>query len=137
MVTFSNISDYVTDENIELTGIDLSFGKGRFITIRRAGGANTEFNVYSAQRLKQFKDAIQHDELEDDEAKAAMFDIYAKKVVIGWRGWLDDKGKEIPFTVANCVALFNSSIEIYKTIYSESQNLNNFRQEEVASLGKE
>lgn len=137
MVTFSNISDYVTDENVEMAGVDLSFGKGRFITIRRAGGANEDFNIYSAQRLAAHKDAVKHKELTDDEARDAMFDIYAKKIVIGWRGWKDDNSNDIPFTTANCIALFNSSIEIYKTVFDESQDLNNFRKEEVSSLGNE
>ena len=134
---FGNIQDYVTDGIIELKGVDLSFGKGRFITIARAGGSNQAFKFYSANKFKSHNKEMKRGELDEAVAEATMHDIYASKVVIGWKGWTGDNGKDIPFTVKNCIALFKASPEIYRIVYEESQNLDNFRKEEVAESGNE
>lgn len=134
---FANIDDYVTDKNMELDGVDLSFGKGRCITIRRAGGSNAKFTTYVASKLRDNEISVNGDAMDDHKAKGIMYDAYAKLVVIGWKGWLDETGKEIEFSYDNCVSLFNSSREIYEHVVTQANTLNNFRSAEVKSSGNE
>ena len=39
MIKFGNIDNYVTDDSLETDGVELDFGNGIFITVRRAGGS--------------------------------------------------------------------------------------------------
>lgn len=134
---FANISDYQTDSNVENEGVDLGFGNGRFITIRRAGGSNTTFKTYFASEYGKLGKDVEGKVLDNDEATNVMFDIYAKTIVMDWRGWTDAKGKEIPFSVSNCITLFKEAEEIWLTVYDNAQKLSNFRSLEVQDSGKE
>lgn len=128
---FANIDDYITSPELESEGVDYNLGKGRFITIRRAGGANEAFKLYSATKLKEFSDVDLEEDVDEDFASEVMYDIYAKKVVMDWRGFVDAEGKEIPYSVDNCVALFNASKEIYQKVFNASNDLDNFRVKEI------
>lgn len=134
---FANIKDYITDPAIEQEGVNLSFGQGRFITILRAGGSNTAYNTYSAFQFKKHAKELKHGELEEAQAAEIMYDIYATKVVVGWKGWVGNDGQEIPFSIDACKRLFRESKEIYRVVREESENLDNFRYEEVVESGKE
>ena len=132
MTTFANIDDYVTDPGLEQDGIRLGFGKNRFIDIRRAGGTNVEYDNYVANRAKQ---CMVDGEIDNDIAKEEFIKAYAKKVVTGWSGWLDDKGNEIEFSADKCIELFNASPEIYEKVKVNANNLDNFRRQEVKDSG--
>lgn len=134
---FGNIDDFLTDANLETEGVDLSFGKDRFITVRRAGGANVAFTNYLADAFKGNEFAVANKSMTDEEARVIMYDAYASFVVIGWRGWQDDKGKEIPYSKENCVELFTESRELYEHIVRTANDLNTFRQNEVKDSGNE
>jgi len=138
MVKFGNIDDFTTDDELEMEGVDLSFGKERFITVRRAGGANKTFANHLADKFKQSESiGLGESSVDETEARAIMYNAYAKFVVIGWRGWNGSDGKPIPFTIENCIALFHESREIYDHIVKQAGNLNNFRNKEVQESGKE
>lgn len=132
---FGNINDYVTDPDLERDGIRLAFGKGRFIDIRRAGGSNTEFLTDMAERVRKHEKEIEDGVLEEEVASKEFIESYARTVVIGWEGWKDAKGKDVPFNVENCVALFQASEEIYSKVRKNAQDLDNFRQEEIKATG--
>lgn len=138
MSKFGNIDDYVTDPGLELSGIDLSFGKGRFITVKRSGGANEQFTNHVANKLRE-QDAtvVNRSAMDEEVATEIMYDAYARFVVIGWRGWKDDKGKDIPFSAENCIELFNDSREIYEHVVTQCNKADNFRTLEVKQSGKE
>jgi len=132
---FGNIGDYQTEADIEMDGVIIPFKKGRSITIRRAGGSNQAYTDYAAMRFKETKRQTKTGDVEEDVAREVMYDIYATKVVIGWAGWKDKEGKDIPFTKQNCMKLFQESREIYAIIFEEAQNLDNFRSEEIFNSG--
>lgn len=138
MVKFGNISSYTTDPEIEKNGIDVFFPKEKFyITIRRSGGANTEFKNKMAEALKNAQSNVGKKELSEKEEDYIIFELFASTVVLGWRNLLDDKGKDIPFSVKNCIDLFVQSEEIYSHLSKSSNNLENFRHKEVKESGKE
>ena len=75
--------------------------------------------------------------MDEEHASEVMFDVYAKAIVIGWKGFKSKGGEEIPFTVSNCIDLFKESEEIWLQVYSNAQNLSNFRTLEVEESGNE
>ena len=134
---FGNIDDFLTDSNMETEGVDLAFGKDRFITVRRAGGANVAFTNYLANEFKDNEFAVSRETMSDEEAREIMYNAYASFVVIGWRGWCDAKAKELPYSKENCIALFTESREIYEHVVRKTNDLNSFRIKEVKDSGNE
>jgi len=136
MAEFANIGHFTTDPEIEMEGVELSLGHGLFITVRRSGGSNKAYNAYVAKVFDEKKELTQSDQFTDEDAAELMYDIFARKVVIDWRGFKDAKGKEIPFTVENCIDLFRKSPdEIYRAVYDNANNNDNFRYKKVFEAG--
>lgn len=138
MIEFGNIADFQADEKAEMEGVDLSFGHGRYITIRRAGGNNAQYKNYFAQRYGELERDV-NGTTSEDQAREALYEVYARTVVIGWGGWLDKEGKAIPYSVDNCVALFKSTDReaLWDIVYNNANNFANFRLKAVADVGNE
>lgn len=137
MSTFGNISDYQTSGDVENNGVILSFGDGRTITIKRAGGSNVDFKTLFAKEYGELDKSVDGKVMDEDNATDVMFNVYAKTIVIDWSGFKSPKGAAIPFTVANCVSLFKESEEIWLSVYDNAQKLSNFRALEVEEAGNE
>lgn len=137
MIKFGNIDNYVTDDSLETDGVELDFGNGIFITVRRAGGSNIGFQTRMAEILTNRNTDVIGKSTNDEEEKQLLYSLFANHVVIGWRGLKDEKGSEIKFSTQNCIDLFNSSDEIYRHVSVQSTTLNNFRAQEVADSGNE
>lgn len=134
---FGNISDYQTSDDVERKGVILSFGDGRTITIRRAGGSNADFKNLFAKEYGELDKSIDGKVMDEDHASDVMFNVYAKSIVVEWEGFKDTKGKVIPFTISNCVSLFKESDEIWLQVYNNAQKLSNFRALEIEESGNE
>jgi len=137
MTNFSNIDDFVTDPKIEKQGVDLDFGNGRFITIRRAGGANVEFKNRLANLIEDRTNTVTGLKTDSDDDKDILYQLFAKYIVIDWKGWKDSNGNEIPFSVQSCIELFECSEEIYSHVNVQSMKLDNFRTKQVLESGNE
>ena len=137
MSMFGNISDYQTDDSVENNGVVLSFGDGRAITIRRAGGSNVDFKNLFAKKYETLDKDIEGKVIDEDEASNVMFEVYAKAVVIDWEGFKDPEGKAIPFSISNCISLFKESEEIWLQVYNNAQKLSNFRTLKAEESGNE
>jgi len=137
MTTFANINDYMTDPELESEGVTLGFGKGRFIDIKRAGGSNVAYTTYVAEQWEKYDKDIKNGTMEEGIARKEMIKAYSLHVVQGWKGFLDSKGNEIPFTPQTCIELFTASPEIFNKVRDNADDLDNFRIQEVNETGKE
>ena len=137
MSKFGNIGKYITDEELEISGVDLDFGDGIFITVARAGDSNIGFINQLANSTKNSKTVSGYNGLSKEEEAGILREIFAKHIVLGWRGLKDEHGKEIKYSVQNCIDLFTESPEIFKIVRAESQNIDNYRKQEVTESGNE
>ena len=137
MIKFGNIDNYVTDDSLEAGGVELDFGKGIFLTIKRAGGSNAGFQSRMADILATRNTDVIGKATNEEDEKQLLYSLFANHVVIGWRGLKDENGNEIEFSPQNCIDLFNSSDEIYKHVSVQSITLDNFRKQQVTESGNE
>ena len=134
---FGNIKDLQTDEVMETEGIDLAFGNDRFITIARAGGANRKYRTTLSALAKPHKSAMERGSLDEKTATEMMHKVYARAVVLDWRGWADAEGNPIPCTEENIIALFEAAPTVFDAVRDESDKFSNFTTEEVKEAGNE
>ena len=133
--TFSNVVDFQADDGLENEGIDLAFGHGRYITVARSGGGNRRYRVALTEAYKPHKAAMERNTMDDETATKMLREVFAKTVVLDWRGWKDDAGEEIPYSSDACMDLFEAAPEIFRIVQDESEKFANFAKQEVEDSG--
>lgn len=125
---------FKTNDNLEKSGILLEYGensKGKPIAIRiaRAGGANTQYTKLIEARVKPYRRQIQNETIDRVMVEKLLRGVYAETIVLGWENVEDENGKELPFTVENCVKLFEDLPDLFQDIQEQSQRAALFRQD--------
>lgn len=104
--------------------------------IKKAGARNVEWKKLYNQIMKPHVDELTEETLTEEENGLLLSEIYAKSVVLDWKGVNDDQGNPVPFTVLNCMELFQFMPEVLSNIITDSHLRSNFRDEEMASTAK-
>ncbi len=89
-------SAFKTDKNLEQNGVILDFAVAR-LTCRRAGNSNRKFNAVFNEMTAPHKRAITNGTFPREKSEEIMMRVYARSVVVGWSGPLDEHGNETPF----------------------------------------
>lgn len=132
---FSNVVDLQADEGLEKDGIELAFGNARYITVARSGGGNRKYRAALAEAYKPHKAALDRGTLDEETASKMLREVFAKAVVLDWRGWLDKNQEEIPYTWDSCMELFKEVPEIFRIVQDEAEKFSNFVKQEVEDSG--
>lgn len=132
---------FKTNENVERDGILLEYGensKGKTVAIRiaRAGGANSQYQKLMEARVKPYRRQIQNETIERALVERLLRQVYAETIVLGWENVEDESGKELPFTVENCVKIFEDLPDLFQDIQEQSQRAALFRQEVLEADSK-
>lgn len=131
MVEFANIADLQSDTTAEMEGVDLALGGGRFITVRRAGGSNSAYNVAQAKAFEPFKQSHALGTFTEEQAVAMLHGVYAETIVLGWRGFLDSKGKEISCSKENLTSFFEQAPDVFYRVKDACESMKTFRAAEL------
>lgn len=137
MGKFKNIIDLTADEAAEAEGVELSFGKGRFITVKRSGVANRKYKACMARIFKPYMAVNGVVTASDEEATILLQEVYAETVVVGWRGFLDNADKEMTFSKKHCMELFTEAPELFEHVQDQAGKFSNFARRDVEESGKE
>jgi len=125
------LNKFASDKELEKEGIDLDFGEGMIVKVRRAGGANHKFASVMRAQTKKNKYRIDHDLLTPEEDLEMMATVYADAVIIGWSGVTDSEQKTIKHSRAAVIKTFCAYPEFFKAVRSECEGIENFKREEL------
>ena len=123
----SLFAQFKTDPELERKGILIEYGfndrTGAPIAFRiaRAGGGNAQFQKRLEADMKPYRRQIQTDTLDNKVAERILRKVFAETVVLGWENVDDENGAELPFTVENCVALFEKLPDLFKDLQEQAQ----------------
>lgn len=132
----SLFSQFQTDQNAEVDGIDIDYGidsrvnERIVIRIARAGGSNSKFAKLWDAKTKPYRRQIQTDTLDNATAERLIHEVYAEAVVLGWSGVYNRNGNKLDYTVVNCVQLFKDLPELFNDIRQVATNISAFRVQE-------
>jgi hypothetical protein len=134
-------TQFQTDSNLEKTGILLEYGEtedGKPICIRiaRAGGANKSFEKRMELETKPIRRQLQNETVNNAQLLKLLRKVYAETVVLGWENVQDPDGKDIPFTVENCIKLFEDLPDLFTDLQEQSRRAALFRQQAREADGK-
>lgn len=127
-------SQFKTDGSLEKSGILIEYGQtetGNPICIRiaRAGGANKAYEKRMEAEVKPYRRMIQNETIEKALIDRILRKVFAETVVLGWENVEDETGKAIPFSVDNCIKLFEDLPDLFKDIQEQAQRAALFRAE--------
>jgi len=118
---------FSTDKNLESgAGVDICY-PGFSITVHRAGGSNAKYASALKEKAQPHSKMIANGMLDDEIAKNMLVEAFAESVVVGWKGVTNEKGEEIPFSIENCVKLFNDLPDLYADVRSQAEDFRVFR----------
>ena len=118
---------YETDKNMETgAGVALEYPFGTII-IHRAGGSNKRFAAVLSAKIKPHRRKHEQGLVDDDLAEKILVETYAETVIVGWKGIYDKNGKELPFTIQNCIDLLINLPDLFKDIQEQANNFATFK----------
>lgn len=112
-VKFGNLDDWRIDPDKARNGVPFDLGMGRALLVRRA-------NLYDRAVSVHFENV-------DWKSVDVVQAIYARYLVVGWSGILDDAGADVPYTPDACVALFHFAPDIWDGLQRFSLDRANYR----------
>lgn len=124
---FANINDWQSDTALEVDGVPLDLGRGRSMVLRRAGGANRAFMVALAEVIRRVVGEREPADVPDAEIDEDLKRLYAEHVVVGWHGFKDDGGDDVPFTTANFLELMRLAPDMWVRVRSTANTRETFQ----------
>jgi hypothetical protein len=111
-------------------GVVLDYGEYGTITIRRAGGANLEYQRVARERLAPYERRLAMGTLSEEESRRVMAEVYADSVIIGWT--LADDNGPIPFTRENVVRVMIELPDLFADVREAAEKRAFFVQQQLA-----
>ncbi|RLD75752.1 MAG: hypothetical protein DRJ15_16520 [Bacteroidetes bacterium] len=133
MSKYAGFDLYDRDENLEKEeGVEVPFGDDVSIRIRRAGGANTKYARVFGQVIKPYRRQMDAGKLEEKKSTQLHAQVYARSVVVGWKGIKDaDTGEDVPFTEGEVEAFLIAMPEVFQVLRDKAEAMDTFRREEI------
>jgi len=111
--TFGNVDDWRSDPDKCRNGVPFDMGRGRALIVRRA-------NLYDREIQAHFEKV-------DWKDTAAVQQVFARVLVVGWQGITDADGDPIPYSPDACLALFAFANELWEDLQRFALNRANYR----------
>lgn len=130
---------FKTSSKLEQEGVWLDYGDFR-IKITRAGASNKRFKRLMDEKMKPHRRAMANETMSDALAERLTREVWAEAIVLGWDSPLGNnvmpyRGEEFPFTVENCLTLFNDLPDLFIDVRDQSTKLGLFREDEELDRG--
>lgn len=136
-----------TSPKRETEGITLESANTR-VLLRRAGGANVEYNAMMAAIHKEHGRALKIGAMPDAKANAMMYEVYAKTVIAGWEtdvspdddnpNWVDGLegpgGEIVPASVENIIAYFTEVPEFWRMCKETAEEIQYYSEDLASSI---
>lgn len=128
----AGLEGYVTDESREsVTGVWLGFPGERKFKCLRAGGSNKKFLRTFQHLIKPHRRQMERGTLDTDISDDIMRRVYAKTIVLDWKGINDAKKQPVPFNQQNVVAFFMAFPEVFNDLVTLCSDMATFSEEQL------
>lgn len=124
---FGRIAHLKRDRKLEgETGVDIKIDENIYLSVLAATDANTKWRELAQKAVREVK-RQENAGAKREDLHALMCKLYAETLVTGWRGVVDEHGKPVAFTPANCTAFLIEADDAYAAIERECYDTQNFR----------
>jgi hypothetical protein len=95
--------------------------------LRRAGGANRAFMVSLSEVIRRVVGERDPADVPDAEIDDDLKALYANHVVVGWRGFKDEGGDDVPFTRENFLELMRLAPDMWVRVRATANTRETFQ----------
>lgn len=120
---------YVSDTDLEKEGVWVEAG-GRRFKIRRAGGANTEYQRVAQTKLKPYKRQLDRGTLDPAKTTELMRELYVQTIITGWED-VTAHGQPVEFNAANVRAFLVAFPEVLSELMDYAGEMATFQEREI------
>lgn len=122
---------FKADENLEKEGIELDYGDAGLFLIARAGGSNKDFARMMEKVFRPYRRQMDAGTMDEKVADKLLAEVFAKTVILDWKGVTDKNGKNLPFNEANATKLLTDLPDLFVDLREQAMKVANFRALEV------
>lgn len=124
---------FATDDSVEKEGLWLEYGlnsKGlpTRIRIARAGGSNVAFAKSFERHSKPFKRLLQIGQMEEEQNRRLMANVYMDAVIKGWENVEDKNDEPLAYTRENVEKLLKDLPDLFADIMTQANSAVLFRE---------
>lgn len=123
-------SKFATNHDLEIEGAWVDIGEGAKLLIARIG--NDRYAKYLDKAYKPYRKMQRTNSIPEDLARKIFIAALANTVLVGWEGFVDDNGVEIPYTVENAIAKLTEFKDFRELVAEIGSEASTFRDEEIA-----
>ncbi len=124
---------FETDEQLEKDGAWIEIGDMSF-KLRYAGAGTTNkqftkaFDAVSRPYRRGQNGTVQ---IPENKATEIFYELYAKHVVVDWKGVVGKDQEEVPYSIENCVKIFRDLPKFFLTIKGMAEEIEHFKGEQL------
>ena len=127
---------YKTNPKLELEGIVFDCGPDGKFMLARAGGSNVRFAKNLSAKMRPHERQMDAGTMDNEVGLKLLIEVFANSIVLGWEGVKDEKGKDLPFSVENCIKLFNDLPDLFTDVREQAMKWSNYRKQEIEDAVK-
>lgn len=122
---------YRVDAKMESeAGVRCEFLGPCWVTLRRAGGNNKQYQRIVQDLTKPVRRKIANETISIQELDEIYMKAYARAVVVGWEDVTDLDDNPVPFTEANFIRVMQMYPDFWDDIQREAARMTNFRKDQ-------
>ena len=118
--------DFQTNESLEEDGVWVPIGDMEF-KLKYIGNKNF-VKAFDQKARRYRRGATGEVRIPEGKAKEIFYELYAKYIVVDWKGVIDRNGDVLPFSVENCIRIFTDLPRFFLEIKAQSEALANFKE---------
>jgi len=117
---------FATDEKLEEQGRWFPVGEGAQCLIARTG--NTRYREMLRNKLGIYEQSLTQRLLDDDTADEMLIEVMAKTVLLGWKGFEEDK-VDVPYSVDAAIKYMTKYKDFRNFVARNADNMQAYRVE--------
>lgn len=125
---------FATDPKLEADGVWMEVGDGASLLIARTG--NPKHSELVARHVRPIARRIEKGLVPKEKTRKLLAKIYARSILLGWKGIEDETGAEIPYSAAKAEELLHDLPDFFDLVQSLADDRAAFRAEEIEEDAK-
>lgn len=128
-------STFATDLNLEETGVWVDLGEGTQLKLARIG--NPAYKKMMRDKLKPYRTQSARAGISDGKWNELNCEVLSQTVLLDWKGWEDDKGKNIPYSKKNAYDMLIGLKDFRAMVVDYADQQATFAMETEAEVGND
>jgi hypothetical protein len=127
-------SKFATDKSLEIEGAWVDIGDDAHIRVARIG--NDRYAKRLETLYKPYRKMQRTNSVPDDLARKLFIDALATTVLLEWKGFTNEDGSEVPYTVDTAIAKLTELKDFRELVVEIATEVATYRNEEIEEEGE-